>query len=393
MSRTSVRRSVTAVLTAAIAGAVLTGGMAEARPAQPDPTHSDTRAVLGRYQAKAGPGAAVYAGDAAGSWHLSAGTAAINGPVRAITPDDHFRIASQTKTFTAAVVMQLVDEGKIELDGPIERYLPGVVDGNGYDGSRITVRQLLQHTAGIPDPNVFAYAQKAAGIVKPDGSVELADLVRVGLQNFPPAFQPGAGLAYSNLGYLINGLLIQQVTGMPVRDAITSRIITPLGLTQTTYPASGDRSLPAPYLPGYTGGRIGPFFFWTETGSAPFLSEPSIEGSAGAVVSTLPDVSKFYRALLDGKVVSAASLAEMQKVQQTPGIPEYRGVGLGLQEIALPCGGVAWFHNGFSPAGWASVTAVTEDGRYASMVTNTMEMAGTRPLAVDVVDTALCDIR
>ncbi|MGV9297847.1 serine hydrolase domain-containing protein [Amycolatopsis sp. NPDC003676] len=368
--------------------------VALAAPASASDAHADTQAVLNGYQSHAGPGAAVYAGNASGSWHLSAGSATITGPARPLRPDERFRIASQTKTFTASVVLQLVDEGKVALDAPIEHYLPGLVDGNGYDGNRITVRQLLQHTAGIPAPDVVAWAQKAAGFVKPDGSIGLRDLVQVGLRNFPPASAPGTSVLYSNLGYLINGLLIEQVTGMSVGDAITTRIIDRLGLAQTSFPHAGDRSLPAPYLAGYRGVRAGPFFFWTETTSAPVISEPSIESSAGAVVSTLSDLSAFYRALLDGKVVSPAALAEMRRTIQVPvHDPNYVGLGLGLQAITLSCGGEAWFHNGVAASGYTSLTAVTDDGRYASMMTNAWELTSIRPSPVDVIDSALCGSR
>ncbi|MBN9743966.1 serine hydrolase [Amycolatopsis sp. A1MSW2902] len=381
------RQAVSILASAAVAVAL-------AAPASAADAHADTQTVLNGYQAHAGPGAAVYAGNASGSWHLSTGSATITGAARPLGPDEHFRIASQTKTFTAAVVLQLVDEGKVALDAPIERYLPGLVDGNGYDGNRITVRQLLQHTAGIPAPDVVAWAQKAAGLVKPDGSIGLHDLVQVGLRNFPPASAPGTSVLYSNLGYLINGLLIEQVTGMSVGDAITTRVIDRLGLAQTSFPRAGDRSLPAPYLPGYRGVRAGPFFFWTETTSAPVISEPSIESSAGAIVSTLTDMSKFYRALLDGKVVSPAALAEMRRTIQVPvHDPAYVGLGLGLQAITLSCGGEAWFHNGLAASGYTSWTAATDDGRYASMMTNAWEETSIRPSPLDVIDSALCGSR
>ncbi|MCO1580429.1 beta-lactamase family protein [Crossiella sp. SN42] len=385
------RRPVAAALAAlAAAGSVLAGGTAHAADG-----HADTQALLNGYQSHAGPGAAVYAGNRSGSWHLSAGTASITGPARPIRPDEHFRVGSQTKTFTAAVVLQLVDEGKVALDEPIERYLPGLVQGNGYDGNRITVRQLLQHTGGVANPNVLTYAQQAAGLLKPDGSVELRPLVEVGLRTFPPVAEPGAKVEYSNLGYMINGLLVEQLTGVSIGEAITSRIINRLGLTRTTFPGPGDRSLPAPYLSGYRGVRAGPFFFWTETTSAPLISEPSIGSPAGAVLSSLADLSKFYRAVVDGGLFSAATGAEMRRIatMPNPADPRWLGIGLGVQQLALSCGGHAWFHNGIATSGYTSLTAVTEDGRHASMMTNAWEMTAIKPTPVDVIESALCGSR
>lgn len=390
MRKLSRRSSATVLVAALAAGALVPGGMAQAADG-----HADTQALLNGYQSHAGPGAAVYAGNSAGSWHLTAGSATITGAARPIRPDEHFRVGSQTKTFTAAVILQLVDEGKVELDAPIERYLPGLLRGNGYDGNRITVRQLLQHTAGVANPDVVAYAQQAAGLLKPDGSVELRPLVEVGLRAFPAVGEPGAAVVYSNLGYMINGLLIEQVTGMSVREAVTSRIINRLGLSRTVFPNSGDRSLPAPSLSGFRGVRVGPLYFWTETTSAPFISEPSLGAPAGAVISTLADLSKFYRALLDGQLISASAQAEMRKIATipNPADPRWLGIGLGVQKLALACGGNAWYHNGIAASGYTSLTAVTEDGRFASMMTNAWELTSIKPTPVDVIESALCGSR
>ncbi|MGO1050371.1 serine hydrolase domain-containing protein [Crossiella sp. CA198] len=388
MIRHSGRRSLAVALVAGLA-LVATGGTAQAAG-----DHADTQAALNGYQSHAGPGAAVYAGNAAGSWHLTAGSASISA-ARPIKSDEHFRIASQTKTFTAAVVMQLVDEGKVVLDAPIERYLPGLVQGNGYDGNRITVRQILQHTAGIPDLNVLDFAPKVAGLLKPDGSVEPRSLVKLALQTYPPASAPGAQVLYSNLGYMVNGLLVEQVTGVSMREAVTSRIINRLGLTRTVYSAAGDRTLPAPFIPGYRGVRFGPVQFWTETTTMPVGAEPSLSSSAGAMVSSLADMTKFFRALLAGQVVSPAALTEMRKIATiaNPADPRWLGVGLGLQLISLSCGGQAWFHNGYGFSGYTSITAATEDGRYASMMTNAWEFTTIKPTPVDVIESALCGSR
>jgi D-alanyl-D-alanine carboxypeptidase len=207
-----------AVLGAAVATALVLPVSAQAAQAQSADGHAVTQAALNAFQAQAGPGAGVYAGDSTGSWDLTAGTgtAGVSLPIQST---DHFRIGSQTKTFTAAVVLQLVDEGKVSLDAPIEGYLPGVVDGNGYDGSTITVRELLQHTSGIPtnnSPNPQA---------NPDGSYTLAALARDGLSH-APASAPGIAWAYSNTNYEILGMLIEQVTG-PSLSALgkTSRFV------------------------------------------------------------------------------------------------------------------------------------------------------------------------
>ncbi|WP_229701164.1 serine hydrolase domain-containing protein [Streptomyces camponoticapitis] len=353
---------------------------AHARTAEED--HPATLAALTAFHAAAGPGAAIHAGDGDESWTLSAGTGTINTD-RPIKSDEHFRIGSQTKTFTAAVVLQLVDEGTVSLDAPIADYLPGVVTGNGYDGTRITVRHLLQHTSGLavynPDPAIVA------PIPNPDGTYDLAESVRKGLSRAPVS-APGAGFTYSNNNYLVLGMLIERMTGKPVHEAITSRVIEPLGLSRTVFPAPGNRTLPTPAANGYHGVRVGTFYLWT-----PALTyDPSLYSSMGAMISTLEDLTSFYQALTAGRVVSAASLAEMEKVWEAePGTGG--GVGLGLGKYKLSCDTVAWGHNGAVP-GYFSQTLVTKDGRHASVVTNVLFQLN-RPDSqlLELLDTALCE--
>ncbi|GAB2804779.1 serine hydrolase domain-containing protein [Lentzea nigeriaca] len=332
-----------------------------AAPARADDA---VQTVLDRYQAQAGPGAAVHSA----SGTRTAGTGKINEQ-RPITAADHFRIGSQTKTFTASVVLQLVDEGRVELDVPISRYLPGVVTGN-YNGDVITVRQLLQHTSGLVRDVRDARAN-------PDGTFTLAELVRSAMDE-PAQSAPGAVLNYSNVGYLVIGMLIEKITGKRAGDVITERIIRPLGLTETEFPAPGSRALKSPFLNGYIGGRLGPFFFWTEATTA---IELSFWSTAGAMSSTLDDIQRFYRALIGGRVVSPAALAEMRRT--------FNSYGLALAQVPLTCGGVAWGHNGALPTGHHSLTLVTDDGRYASVVTNT-NAPGTSPSIVAVADKAIC---
>ncbi|MCP2163239.1 serine hydrolase domain-containing protein [Goodfellowiella coeruleoviolacea] len=377
MSGNSNRWRWAAVLAVAVALVAPAPAQAEAREQQAD-QHARTKALLDQYLAHAGPGAAVYAGDGSGTWNLSSGSASAS-TARPIQPTDHFRVGSQTKTFTAAVVLQLVDEGLVDLDAPIERYLPGVVAGNGYDGNVITVRQILRHTSGIA-------STLGAVRANPDGTYALAELVRAGLAN-PPQFAPGTSYGYSNVNYYLAGMLIERLTGQDARTVITNRIIHPLGLAETTFPAPGDRSLATPYLPGYEGGRLGPLFFWYEK---TFSLEMSQYSTAGAITSTQPDLVAFERALADGKVVSDQALAQMRQTVVVPQAPRLR-YGLGLTHIALSCGGEAWGHGGDIPTGHTSLTMVTDDGRFASLVTNAMVSNDTTPTRYDVIDAALCE--
>ncbi|MEU8602893.1 serine hydrolase domain-containing protein [Streptomyces parvulus] len=342
--------------------------------------HPATLAALRTLQAAAGPGAAVHAGADGDDWTLSAGTGTY-GADRPIRRDEHFLIGSQTKTFTATAVLQLVDEGKVALDTPIDTYLPGVVTGNGYDGTRITVRHLLRHTSGIApyspgmplDPVTVQPPRNA------DGTYTPREVVRTAL-SLDPLSAPGAKATYSNTNYVILGMLLEAVTGAPARAAVQSRVIEPLGLTRTFFPAPGDRALPSPAVTGYHGARLGGIYVWTRAQ----IVEPSLYGSAGAMVSTLEDLTAFYEALLGGELVSPGSLAEMKDTAQT-------GSGLGLFPTRLSCGVTAWGHNGMMP-GHHSYTLVAEDGRHASAMTNAAFQFGTpHAQMTKVLDTAVCE--
>lgn len=378
MTRIKGRWRLTAVLAATVAVAVAVPAASQAQQVKPAGEHDDTQAVLDAYLPHAGPGAAVYAGNGTSDWTVTSGTAKV-GENRPITPTEHFFAASQTKTFTAALVLQLVDEGLVDLDAPVEQYLPGVVAGNGHDGNTITVRQLLQHGTGISTD--YGSAQPQA-----DGTYTDAELVRAGLTT-PPAFPPGTDYLYSNVNYVLAGMIAEKVTGKAPIDAITERIITPLGLADTTYPAPGDKTLDAPFLPGYIGQRIGSFFFWADRTET---VEPTLMSSAGAIQSTLTDLVAFQRALADGELVSAAALTEMRETVPVPVSDEF-DYGLGLMHMTLSCGGEAWGHAGDLSSGHTSITMVTDDGRFASLATNTIVTDTTaEPTRVDVMDSALC---
>ncbi|MGW5439981.1 serine hydrolase domain-containing protein [Nocardia asteroides] len=205
------------------------------------------------------PGAQAVITTPAGEQTVTAGV----GDVAAGTPipDGAFvRIGSNTKTFVATVILQLVAEGKVELDAPVERYLPGVVRGNGNDGSRITVRQLLQHTSGLTDylaggdPSLRRDRVPAAATRhrhRPQTALYPADLVAIAM-SMPPQFEPGARAVYTNTNYILLGMLIEQVTGRPAATEIGTRILEPLGLRDTYFPAPGETGLRAPHPPATT---------------------------------------------------------------------------------------------------------------------------------------------
>lgn len=291
--------------------------------------------------------------------------------------DAVFRAGSITKTFVATVVLQLVAEGKVKLDEPIERYLPGVVTGNGNDGKKITVRQLLQHTSGI-----YNYTEDLVTddleAVRHRGA-EPAELVAMALKH-PPLFAPGSQWSYSNTNYIIAGMLVEKVTGHSVATEITRRITRPLGLCDTSLPGRGDERLPDPHARGYLplGGMLADF---TEI-------DPSIAGAAGALVSTGRDLDTFYTALLGGRLLPAAQLAEMKRTVPVPDEPG-TDYGLALEHRTLPDGTRYWGHGG-DIFGFATLSGATDSGHGATVVTNEDPApAGVREASEAAFETAL----
>ncbi|GAA0266924.1 serine hydrolase domain-containing protein [Actinomadura nitritigenes] len=306
------------------------------------------------------------------------------GDVRSGTPvprDSAFRIGSATKPFVATVVLQLVGEHRVALDAPVERYLPGVIRGHGNDGRRITVRQLLQHTSGLPD--YLDYVTPQDILKDPLAHHDLRDMVDVALAHHR-VFKPGTDWEYSNTNYLVAGLLIESVTGHPYGDEIRRRIIEPLGLTATSAPVD-DPAIPGPHPRGYVRpGEGAPLMDVTEL-------NPSVAGPGGGMISSAPDLGRFMAALLDGRLLRPAELREMMRTRPT-GNADGRAYGLGLESRPLPCGGLYWGHTG-DMLGFETVTGATADGRQATVMVN-LDPGGSDAQDADMetaVQTALCD--
>lgn len=297
----------------------------------------------------------------AGAGDLAKGTPYADGA--------HIRIGSVTKTFAATVVMQLVGEGSVDLEAPIERYLPGVVYGNGNDGNRITVHQLLQHTSGLADFAPEGGSEKLPQQLDQttDGRAYRdftpADLVRIAM-SMPPQFEPGAQFRYTNTNYVLLAMLIEHVTGRPFAAEISSRIFEPLGMRDSYIPSRGDTGLREPHPMGYR--KVDDK--WIDATAA----EVAWTGAAGAIVSTGTDVNRFFTALVTGKLLPAAQLAQMEDTMPMPPFTEMT-YGLGLVRFKVPCGNEvkeAWGHSGGIP-GFSTMAIATSTGTAATISVNT----------------------
>ncbi|MGO1050271.1 serine hydrolase domain-containing protein [Crossiella sp. CA198] len=270
--------------------------------------------------------------------------------------NDRVRIGSNTKVFVAVAVLQLVGEGKIELDKPIEKYLPGLVRGKGIDGNNIKVRQLLQHTNGLPNYTSHIGMEKFQEAR--DRYLSPRDALDAALAQ-PAMFEPGEKWYYNNTGYTLAGLLIEKVTGRPVAEVVTERVIKPAGLRDTYWPNVGERDIRGRHAKGYAEAD------GTKPGGPIVDATRQDTGwgwAAGELVGTPSDLSRFFAELFGGKLLRPAELAELKRTVVATGVPGNAGYGLGVFRTELSCGKVLWWHGGSIP-GYETRGGVTEDGR------------------------------
>ncbi|WP_406199796.1 beta-lactamase family protein [Streptomyces sp. NBC_01017] len=381
------KRTATA-LVAAIAASVLTIPAASATAKSPHPAQDSLRDRVGAVMETGTVGAVARSTGPRGQRSAAAGVID-KATGEAARPGDRFRIASASKTFVATVVLQLAGEGRLSLDDTVEDWLPGVVSGNGNDGSRITVRQLLQHTSGL-----YNYTSDLPLLASVEGyeagrytTWTDEQLVAIAMKH-EPDFAPGTKWSYSNTGYILAGMIIEKATGHTWQQEVTRRIIKPLHLSHTLAPGTGTR-IPGRHLHGYSN--------FDGSGATIDVTEfnPSAAGAAGAMISTTADLTRFYQALLGGHLLGPA---EMKAMKTTVRAPEFDDVwpgasyGLGLVRIPLSCGGSYYSHGGDLP-GYTTRDGVTADGRRVVVLATTGDGAAdmsTEHARNNLIDGELC---
>ena len=275
---------------------------------------------------------------------------------------DHMRIASIAKAFSGAVALHLVAQGRFGLDDTIGQELPGMMP---RAWSAVTVRQMLNHTSGLPDyttsDGFFEQATKnPRGYVSP---MRIIDWVRGDKLNFTP----GSHYEYSNTDNIVVGLIAQRASGRSYGQLLSRIVFRPAGLTQTTFPTLRI-SLPAPFLHGY---QVGP-------GKPPqdvttFLSQSGAWAS-GAIVSTPADLGAFIRADLGGRFFGKAQRRQQMKFvrgSSSPAGPGTNSAGLAIFRYQTRCG-TFYGHTGNFP-GYVQWSAATADGRRS--VTTSLNIA------------------
>ena len=271
---------------------------------------------------------------------------------RAPQATDHMRIASVAKTFNGAVVLRLVAQGRLRLGSTVGEVLPRLPRA----WRRVTVRQLMNHTSGVPD-YTRSDGFREQFQTDPDGVVRPATVIGW-VRRDPLVFRPGSQYAYSNTDNIVLGLMAEEVTGRSYGRLLRRFVFRPLGLRETSLPLR--TRLPHPFLHGYL----------TEPGSPPedvsTLISPSGAWASGGIVSTPLELNRFIRGLLGSRLFPAAMQRRQLRFvggQSSPPGPGRNSAGLSIFRYRTRCGTV-YGHTGNYP-GYVQFAAATRDGRRA----------------------------
>ncbi|MFI9561682.1 serine hydrolase domain-containing protein [Nonomuraea endophytica] len=352
----------TAACLLAAAVAVTVGASAAVADDRAD-DHAGLRRVLDQAVADGMPGVIADVRDGRRSWFGTAGVADTETG-RKRRQQEYFRAGSTTKTFVAVVVLKLAAEGRLSLDDTVGKWLPGVVKGNGHDGSKITIRQLLNQTSGIfpytSDKELATKQWSTAFLKGRFDSYSAEDLVKIAMNN-PVSFAPGKGWGYSNTNFIVAGMIIEKVTGRSYAEEITRRIIRPLGLRKTYLPGE-EPKLRKPHAQHYV-----KFFIGEDTKTPYDLTDmnSSWAGAAGSIVSTTSDLHTFYRAVLSGRLLPPAQQKEMFTAVSTKGVDwiDDTAYGLGVFSKKLSCGVTVWGNGGRTHGSW-TIAMGSRDGKH-----------------------------
>ena len=290
--------------------------------------------------------------------------------------DDHMRIASAAKAFSGAVALSLVSQGKLSLDDTIGKHLPELPEA----WHEVTLRQLLNHTSGIPDFSLDPGFQKAllASLTQAPPPEELLSFV----EDEPLSFEPGSEYRYSNSDNIVVALMVEEATANTYEQQLRKQVYKPLGLKNTSLPAGAQ--LPEPFIHGY------------DTSEQPpeDVSELVAAGwawASGGIVSTPADLNTFIRAYVGGRLFGSKTRAQQRRVieggsSEPPG-PGENSAGLALFRYETKCGTV-WGHTVNTP-GYTQFMAASGDGRRSVTVSVNSQHTPEPPVGEPAVFEAL----
>lgn len=329
-------------------------------------TRAHLRALVRELVDEGMPGVSVRVDDGHGTPIEVSGQAAWTTKDHRLRADDEVREASNTKTMMATLVLQLVAEHKLALTDPVSKWLPGQV----RDGRAITLRMLLNHTSGL-----FDYTddpQFAPALTGHDTHVWTSGEILAVVARHPALFEPGTQWSYSNTNYIAIGAVLEKATGKSLAALVRDRIARPLGLRHTFYTtdptwrarhAHGyepDAAHMPPDVPPAFRDYAGPRHDDHVDVTGDYLTAAQADS---AIVSTARDWCRFYTALMSGRLLPAAQLAEMRTTvpEDGPEDPDHLAYGLGIESATTSCGTV-WDHVGVVP-GYATYNVTDSTGR------------------------------
>ena len=334
--RAPMPRLFTRLLVPLLAVSLLTTTAAAAHILSPGTTDRRLQPMLDHWRQRAGiPAVTLAVYGPQGSRVAASGTTERGGG-SPVAVNAQFRVASITKMFVATVLLQLVQEGRIRLDDALSDYLPEFRQGNGA-----SIRQLLNHTSGIPDYERVEGLNEDV-VAHRDRRWSTQQLLQV-ISGARPEFAPGTDSSYSNTDYLLLAGVIERVTGSTWAAQVRRRILNPLRLRHTF--VAGTEPVPGGVVPGYMDidqdGREDK----VETGQGwPALE--TTEAAAGAIVSTAPDLAAFATALFHGRLLNPATLQQM--ITQSPQHLRTSGYGLGVEVMSPDYRLTLLGHGGFT---------------------------------------------
>jgi D-alanyl-D-alanine carboxypeptidase len=303
------------------------------------------------------PGALVLLRTPQGNFTAAYGTTELGTPTPPAT-NTHFRIASNTKTMTAALIVLLAQDGKLKFSDPVSDYVSNVPNGEN-----ITVAMLLKMRSGL-----YGYSGDPALATVMDADPGKAwtpqEVLDIAFRH-PPQFAPDASYEYSNTNYALLGLVAEKVGGHPLAEQFAERLFGPVGLTQTSLPAADDTSMPAPYSHGYMYG--GSFYALADDPYPADMQAAARAGTlqptdythqnasyataAGGAISTADDLATWMKALVTGKVFNADYhqqwMASLQA--EEPGVRDGQQYGYGITYQRFGPNAAMFYHGGELP--------------------------------------------
>jgi D-alanyl-D-alanine carboxypeptidase len=302
------------------------------------------------------PGAFVLLRTPQGEFAFGYGATELGGTTKP-RADTYFRIASNTKTMTAAMIVLLAQEGKLRFDDPVSKYVEGVPNGDN-----ITISQLLKMRSGLYNSTTAPEIAESLDH-DPDRAWTPQELLAIAFKQ-PPLFAPGAEYDYCNTNYALLGLVIEKLEGAPLAKVFQDRLFAPLGMKHTLLPASTSNAIPEPYVHGYMYG--GSSYALADAAYPAELEEaakagtlkpnddtgqnPSYSFAAGNVISTAGDLAIWMRALVGGKLFDADTQRQWlgSLESEDPSKPGGQKYGYGITQINFGPNSI-YFHGGEMP--------------------------------------------